>query len=201
MLGKDGMVRLREEVDMVFWKRKRDVMTPEEQVDVVLIAGEEVTRERPQAALKLLDGLKGVTYPLVTFGGEHHERFRRIVMRALGWSGPAPNVRVCPWSRWKGPFTMADVVAFAQEVSEPVLYLYEPPGRLTRGPVVEIEGLEALAEDEQVVMVVIGEANALVRRDLLIGVAGAADLTSEEILQEIADATRKSGLRTLSIVG
>jgi len=186
---------------MAFWKKRRDTVTPEEHVQIALGEGERLVGERPKAALKALGRLGETAYPLVTFGGEYHERFQSIVRKALGRESPAPAVRSCPWSHWQTPFTMADVLTLAQEVPVPVLYFHEPTGNFARRPVVEIEGLEALAKDDRLVMVVIGESSALVKRDLLIEVAGAADLTCEEILQEIVDAARKSGFRVLSIIG
>ena len=186
---------------MALWKRKRDVVAPDVRVQQALAEGEALVGEKPKMVLKALDHLKGDAYPLMTFGGSYHQRFVQVVAQALGWSGPVPDVRAYPWSTWHGRITLGDIVTLARETIEPVLYLYVPPGRLDRGPVAEIEALEALAEDEQLVMVVVGEMNTFLRCDLLAGLVGLADLETEEILQEIVDAARKAGLRTLSIVG
>ncbi len=186
---------------MVFWKKKPDAGPPEHRVEAVLTEAGEALAGKPKEALKLLDGLKGDAYPLVTFGGPYHERFSRIVGEALGMTGGFPGVSAFPWDRWEDFPTVADVLALAGEAPEPVLYLYEPPGRLSRGPATELEGLKHLTEDEQLAMVVVGEMNVFLRRDPLLSLAGRADPSTEEILEELVGAFERSGYRTLSIVG
>ncbi len=186
---------------MALWTRRRDNLPPEERVRQTFEEARRLAGTKPRAALRSLDRLKGDAHALVTFGGPYHEPFTEIVMEALGWSGPVPAVSPHPWHEWEGRLTVADVLDLARKTEEPVLYLYQPPGRSDRGPVAEIEGLQALAGDEQLVMVVTGGANALIRRDLLLLVAEAADPGSEEILQEITDAARKKGFRVLAIIG
>jgi hypothetical protein len=184
---------------MAFWNRRQAEVSAEDQVRNTLAEIERLIPSKPKAALKLLDRLKGEAYPLVTFGGVHHGEFSRMTQGALGWIGPIPGVAAFSWKHWDGFPTVADILDLATNCNEPVLFLYEPPTRFSRGPVGEIEALRVLEENSQLLMVVIGEANTFLRRDLLLSVAPHLNPDSEEILQDLVDACKISDLQTLSL--
>ena len=191
------------EVIMVFWRKRSSDVSPEERVLTALDDAERLLENGQQrAALKALNRLKGdAVYPALAFGGPHHERFSRLGRAALGSTEPPLEVATFPWERWNDPPTLAQLLELAQATSEPVLYLHGPSRRMSRGPLAEIEALKILQEDEQLLMVVIGEANTLFRRDLLLSVAPSGDLETEEILEELATTARRQGFRTLCVVG
>ncbi len=186
---------------MGLFSRKRKEIPADEEVQMVMDEAEQLLGVKPKAALKKLDMLKGDAYPLVTFGGPYNERFTRLCLQGLGGGEPLPAVAAFPWKRWENYPTVGDLLTLAGELSEPVLYLFAEPTRRSPGPAVEIEGLHTLMSDEQLVMLVMGEMNTFFRRDLLLTIGPGADVDSEEVLQEIMDAARKSGFRSLTVIG
>jgi len=186
---------------MGFWSKKRETVPPEQRVEQALAEAAGLAGEKPKAALKVLDRLKGDAYPLVSFGGAYHEQFARIVGQALEMNGPFPGVSAVPWSRWTGVLTVADVLALAGEGSQPVLYLFEPPGRLSRGPATDLGGLKVLAEDDRLAMVVVGEMNTYLRREPLLSLTGRVDASTEEILEELKGAFHAAGYGSTFLVG
>jgi len=184
-----------------FWKKRGESVPLDQRVDQVLDEAEKLAGRRPKSALQLLDGLKGDAYPLVTFGGTHHQRFSGIAASALGTTEAFPGVSALPWSRWVDVPTVADVLTLAGEGSEPVLYLFEPPDRFSRGPATELAGLKLLLEDGGLAMVVVGEMNTFLRREPLLSLTGRVDPSSVEILEELETSFRAAGYRSISIVG
>ncbi len=96
---------------------------------------------------------------------------------------------------------MADILDLASNSDQPVLFLHDPLTRFSRGPIGEIEAPRALEENPHLLMVVLGEANTFLRRDLLLSVAPHLNSDSEEILQDLVDVCQISGLQTLSLPG
>jgi len=186
---------------MAFWNRRQANDSPEDQVRSTMTEVERLIPSKPKAALKLLDRLKGEAYPLVTFGGAHHVEFVKMTQNALGWIGPIPHVAAFPWKHWGGFPTMADILDLASNTDQPVLFFHDRPTRFSSGPVGEIQALRALEENPQLLMVVLGEANTFLRRDLLLSMGPHLNRLSEDILQDLIDVCEISGLQTLSLPG
>jgi len=194
---------------MVLWK-KREARPVAEIVAGIIEEAEASVGGAPEAALRVLERLGGDAYPLVTFGGPLHDRFAAVVARTLGGDHPFPvrgdlgtdhpfpGSKQIQWSGEEGCTTVADVLDRARSQSEPVLYLFEP---LTArgGAVAELRALAELAADDDVLMAAVGEINTFLRKEALLSLEGSLDTSSEEVIQEIEDAARRAGFRTVSL--
>ena len=171
----------------------------------VLAGARDTALYDPKAALKTLGKEGKRLYPLFRVGGELHDEYRGVTAEAWAKSEglvatPAtPTVVAIPWDTWPEPM-LRDLAARAQDAEEDILYFTPPEKRSHRNAMAELDGLKRLANDDAVVMVVIGEEAMMFRRPFLLEAGRRLPPETEEIGQDLMDFAEERGLKVGMVV-
>jgi hypothetical protein len=153
---------------------------------------------RSGEALELLARAGRAHHSTLGIEGELHDDYASAALRAWGDGGHLPSVEVAAWQTWAYP-TCALVLERAGQSSAEILYLQAPEARRTGDALAELEALRLLRDDSTLVLVTIGEEDALLRTSFAAHLGAVEHPDAEEVIQELVDTAGKVGLKTAFI--
>ncbi len=162
---------------------------------------ERMALSNPGKALKLLRRKSFGLYDAMGLHGTLHARLKKLMERLPGaqWIPepvPLPDVCVRRWKDWDG-VTVGDIVQFAGEMSENVLYCKSDTRNFHNNPALEIAALRFLATGTDALFV--GSEDIYFSKAFVLETGAVPDHSVEDIGQEFADYAEKYHRKLLNL--
>ena len=149
---------------------------------------------QPKKALRQLRKAGATEYESFGVEGPDHDRYLAMYAELTDRSLPArPTLLVTLWSRWEYA-TNGRVISLARETDKDVIYLVAPRHQYAKSAAAEAEAVLTLANQPECPLVVLGEADLMVRTSFLVDVEALVPADAEDVIQDLVDAAAARSL-------
>lgn len=165
-------------------------MTPGATIDEI----RSLAKTNQRKALKQLRKAGATTYEAFGVEGTYHDQYLSLYAELTSRQAVLPSVAIALWSKWDRP-TNGLLIDHAKGLKEDVLYLVAPRKKQQKSAAAEAEALLTLSTNEDCPLVIIGEADLMVRTRFLADVEALVPLDAEDVCQDLIDAAATRNLK------